>query len=250
MKKITILLLGIIFSFSITAQTLEEILQSHYEVMGYDQMKDLNTIEFTGKTVSQGMENEFTMTFYRPDRFRLEVPIQGQKMVQVYNQGEAWYIAPWTGSLDPQDMAGDQLKSMKKQTDFEGPLYNYEKKGNKVELLGTDDMEGSEVYKVKLIDEYEDETVYFIETENYVVLKEETVTNMRGEDVKSETFYSNFKPIGETDMIMAYNFEVRMNGNVVSTIIVEGVKLDPEVDVSIFEKPAPTATPVEEPADK
>lgn len=250
MKKITILLLGIIISISISAQDMDEILQSHYEVMGYEQMKDLNSLVFTGKTASMGMENEFTMTMKRPEMYRLEVPIQGQKMIQVYNKGEAWYIAPWTGSLDPQDVAGDQLKAMKKQTDFEGPLYNYEKKGNKVELIGADDMEGSEVFKIKLIDEFGDETMYFIDAENFVILKEENTTSMRGEDVKTETYYSNFKPYGDGDMIMAYSFEVRMNGQVASAITVESVELNPEVDEAIFAKPAPTPPAPEVPADK
>lgn len=250
MKKLTILLLGVLISFSTTAQNLNEILQSHYDVMGYDQMKEINSMVFTGKTVSQGMENEYTMTMLRPDRYRLEVPIQGQLMIQVYNQGVAWYIAPWTGSLDPQDMAGDQLKSMKKQSDMEGPLYNYKEKGSKVELVGTDDMEGSEVYKIKLIDEFEDETIYYMDAENFVVLKEESKTNMRGEEVTSETYYSNFKPIGDTEMIMAHSFEVRMGGQVMSTILVENIEIDPEIDLTIFDKPAPAEPPKEEPADK
>lgn len=250
MKKITMLVLTVLIGLSITAQNLDEILQSHYDVMGYDQMKEINSIVFTGKTVSQGMENEYTMTMLRPNRYHLEVPIQGQKMIQVYNDGAAWYIAPWTGSLDPQDMAGDQLKSMKKQSDIEGPLYDYEKKGNKVELLGTDDMEGSEVYKIKLTDEFSDETIYFMDAENFVVLKEESITDMRGDKVKSETYYSNFKPFGDAEMIMAYSFEVRMNGQVMSTILVENVEINPEVDLTIFDKPAPSAPAKEEPADK
>ena len=58
MKKITILFLGIIFTFSLTAQNIDEILQSHYEVMGYDQMKEINSMIFTGITSSQGMEKQ------------------------------------------------------------------------------------------------------------------------------------------------------------------------------------------------
>lgn len=250
MKKITLLLLGIVLTISISAQDLNEILQAHYEVMGYDQMTEINTLVFTGKSNSMGMENPYTMTMKRPDQYKLVVPIQGQKMIQVYNKGEAWYVAPWTGSLDPQDMTGDQLKQMKKQADFEGPLYNYADKGNKVELVGTEDMEGSEVYKIKLIDEFEDETTYFLDAENLVVLKEESKTNMRGEDVKSETYYSDFKPVGDTEMIMPYAFEVRINGQVMSRIEVETVELNPEVDVTIFDRPAPSAPAKEVPTDK
>ncbi len=44
-----------------------------------------------GKSIGQGMENDFTMWQKRPNSFRLEVDIQGAKMVQVFD-GEIWMV--------------------------------------------------------------------------------------------------------------------------------------------------------------
>lgn len=249
MKTITSLFIAILLSITANAQdlNLNEVLDNYYEVMGIEELDKVSTVIFKGKSVSQGMENEFTMTYLRPDKYRLDVPIQGQNMVQVFNNGEAWMIAPWTGSLETKDITGDQLKGMAKQADLTGELYNWKKKGNKVDLVGKEDFEGSEVYKIKCINKNEDETIYFIDAENFVILKEESTTTMRGEEVKSETFSSDYKPAG--DFIMAYNFSVSYGGQVVSQILIDEVIIDPEVDAGIFDKPAASITE-EAPADK
>ena len=168
-------------------------------------------------------------------------------MVQVYSNGEAWMIAPWTGSLEAKDITGDQLKGMEKQADITGELYKWKDKGYKVELVGKDEFEGTEVYKIKSIDKNEDETMYFVDAENFVILKEETTATMRGEEVTTETVSSDFKPVG--DFMMAHSFSVNYAGQVVSQILIEEVIIDPEVDASLFNKPVTSATE-DTPSDK
>jgi outer membrane lipoprotein-sorting protein len=240
MKNITILFIGLLLAYSMNAQdlSLDEVLANYYEVNGLESLDRHKTFIMKGKSVSQGMENNFTMTILKPDKYRMDVPIQGQNMVQVYNAGEAWMIAPWTGSLDPKDITGDQVKQMEKQSDLTGDLYNWKEKGNKVEMLENEDFEGSPVYRIKCIDKNEDESIYFIDAENFVVLKQENTTMMRGEEVKTATFPSDYKPVG--DFMMPHNFEVAYNEQVVSQILIEEVVLDPEIDESIFEKPEPS----------
>ena len=240
MKKLSTLLIGLIFTFSMNAQdlSLKEVLENYYEVTGLEEMASLKTLIMKGKSVNQGMENNYTMTQMMPGKYRLDVPIQGQNMIQVYNTGDAWMIAPWTGSLDPKDISGDQLKQMEKQSDPTGDLYNWKEKGNKLELIGKEDFEGSEVYKVKCIDKYEDEIVYFIDAENFVILKEESLTTMRGEEIKSETTVSDYKPV--SGMMLPHSYTVSYQGQVVTQILVDEFLLNPDVDASIFDRPAPT----------
>jgi len=247
MKKLPTLLIALLFSiFSTQAQdlSLEEILNNHYEVMGYSKLKDVKNTIMTGKSVNQGMETPFTIYNVTPNQYRLEVPIQGQMMIQVYNAGSAWMVAPWSGSSEPQDLPKEQLKAMERQADIEGPLYNYADKGNTAELLGKEDMEGSEIYKVKLTYEDGDYVTYYIDAEDFVILKEENTTNMRGQEVKSEIYYSDFKPIN--DMIMPFSFEVKMNGVVAQSVQVEDVKYNQEIDPTIFDKPVSKAAEAEE----
>jgi len=243
MKKLIYLLGGILFSFSLSAQdlSLDEILNNYYDVMGLNKLAKVKSMEIKGKSFNQGMEYNFTIINVVPKRSRLEVLVQGQTMVQVYNQGEAWMIAPWTGTLAPKDITGDQLKQMEKQTDITGELYNWKEKGSTVELLGKDDLEGSEVYKIKLTDKNGDETIYYIDAENFVILKTENTITMRGEPVKTESTSSDYKPV-EEGIIMAYSHTDSYNGQVVNTMTIDTVMLNPDVDLSIFDKPEVPAT--------
>ncbi len=248
MKRLNLLIVIVLISFlSLNAQdlTMDEVLANYYDVMGFDKLKDVKNVVMKGKSVNQGMETPFMITTVRPDKFRLEVEIQGQKMLQVYNEGIGWYVAPWTGSLDAQDLPAEQLKSMKRQADIEGPLYNYKEKGHTAEFLGKDDLDGSEIYKVKLTFDDGDAATYFIDAENFVVLKEESIVNMRGQEVKNEVIYSDFKPID--DMIMPFSFQIMMNGQVGQTINLETVEFDNNVDMKIFDKPEPVKTETEAP---
>ena len=243
MKKLIYLFVGVLFSFTLSAQdlSLDEILNNYYEVMGLDKLAKAKAVEIKGKSFNQGMEYDFTMTYVPPARYRLEVPIQGQKMIQVYDDGEAWLVAPWTGTLAPKDITGDQLKQMEKQSDITGELYNWKEKGSKVELLGKEDLEGSDVYKIKLTDKNGDETIYYIDAENYVILKTENTITMRGEPIKTESSLSDYKPV-EEGIIMAYSHTDSYNGQVVNTLTIDTVMLNPEVDLSIFKKPEVPAT--------
>ncbi|NOY51964.1 MAG: outer membrane lipoprotein-sorting protein [Chlorobi bacterium] len=244
MKKISTLIFAIIFaSIPTYAQdlSLDQILKNYYEVMGIDNLKDVSNMVMTGKSVNGGMETPFTIYNVRPDKYRLEVPIQGQLMLQVYNSGTGWMVAPWSGSLDAQDIPAEQLKSMKRQADMEGPLYNYKEKGNTVELIGKEDMEGSDVYKVKLTYPDGDNELYFIDSENFVILKVESTTNMRGQEVKSEMYFSDFKPEG--NMLMAHSFQVKMGGQISQSVVIEAVKYNTEIDSGIFNKPEPKPVP-------
>lgn len=247
MKRLNLLIATLLISFlSVNAQdlTIDEVLENYYEVMGFDKLKDINTVVMAGKSVNQGMETPFTVTTVRPDKYRLEIEIQGQKMIQVYNSGIGWFVAPWTGTLDAQDLPAEQLKPMKRQADIDGPLYNYKEKGHTAEFLGKDDLEGTEVYKIKLTYDDGDAGTYFIDAENFVVLKEESIMNMRGQEIKSEVLYSDFKPIN--DMIMPFSFQILMNGQVSQTINIENVEFDNKIDSGIFEKPAPAKVEVKE----
>ena len=246
MKKLATLLIGIFLAFSVNAQdlSLNDILENYYEVTGMDELAGLETVIMKGKSSNQGMENTFTITIMKPSKFRLDVPIQGQNMVQVYNNGSAWLVAPWTGSLDPKDLPDDETKRLEKQSDLTGDLYNWKEKGNKLELVGKEDFEGSDVYKIKCVDKNEDVTMYFIDAENFVVLKEESTITMRGEEMKTESTLSDYKEVSK--MVLPHAISTSYQGQVVSQIMVDEYILNPKIDASLFEKPAPKSVTGEE----
>jgi outer membrane lipoprotein-sorting protein len=139
-----------------SAETLEEILAKNLEVRGgKDAILAVQTTRSTGTmrmggSAAGALEVPFTAEFKRPNKVRIEFTMQGMTAVQAYDGEVGWSIMPFLGKTEAEEMAEDQLKDIKEQADFDGVLVNYEEKGHAVELMGTEEVDGTPAYKVKV----------------------------------------------------------------------------------------------------
>ena len=236
MKNLITLIFAFTFSIiGLQAQDLQEILDSHFETIGQENFIKHKTMTAKGKSIQQGMETDFTVWHKRPDSFRLEVDIQGATMVQVFDGEKGWYIAPWTGSTDPIEMSGWQLDAFAREADFDGMLYNYEEKGYKAELIGAEDMEGTEVFKIKLSGDDGNIYYHYIDSENFVLLKKTSKMKMGDSEIETDTYFSNYKE--KDGIVLAYSVENRTNGQTASQVNIVEVIFDVDIDDSIFAMP-------------
>jgi hypothetical protein len=242
-------LIFLIFSFfaisTLSAQDLQEVLKNHYETIGMDKLHQVNNMVTKGSINQMGMDMTYTVTITRSGKMYLEVPIQGMTMIRAYDGQVAWMTAPWTGSSDPIVLGEFETKAMKTQVDIDGMLYDYEAKGYTVEFLGKEDMDGTPVYVIKLTDTSGDVYTYYIDAENFVILKAKSLLNYQGSKIEGETFMSNYKPVD--GIIMPFSMESKMNGQLQSVITVNEYLFNQEVNDSIFIKPEPQPKPQAEP---
>jgi hypothetical protein len=101
-------------------------------------------------------------------------------------------------------------------------------------------MNGTPVFKIKLIKDKADEYIYYIDAEKYIILRTDIKTNVQGTDVNSSTSYSNFKLV--EGILFPHIMESKMHGEVVSKIEFKTFIIDEPVDNAIFAKPAPPKT--------
>ncbi len=136
MKKtiITIISLAIFTVGSAYAQDLQKILDKYFKTIGQEKILKVETIVSTGRTLQMGMEMPFKTITKRPNKAYMEVDIQGVKMVMAFDGKNGWAIQPWTGSADPIDLVGPELRPVKEISDMDGGLWNYEEKGHQLEL--------------------------------------------------------------------------------------------------------------------
>jgi len=239
MKKIfsTLFALCMVFTLNLQAQNLEEILENHFDVVGQEKLATINTLKMTGNVVQGGMELPFVMYMSRPLKIKMEISIQGQQMIQAFDGESGWYINPMAGTLDPQDMGPDMVKDMKEQADFDGDLYNYEEKESTLEFTGTEEAEGTEVYKLKLTKKNGDVSNYFIDTETYIVLKTTAKRLIQGVEVESETILGNYQMLD--GMAFPFSISTGMNGQVGAEIVITEVVFEVEIGDDFFAKPTP-----------
>ncbi len=245
MKKLLsltfVILIAAFFTF-VNGQDLSEILDQHFSVVGQEKLAEVKTITVYGKIMQMGMEIPFVQRMKKPSMFRMEADIQGQQMVQAFDGENGWCIFPWI-SLDPQDLTGAQLKQAKEQTDIEGELYNWKEKGHQAEYMGTEDVEGTETHKIKLTKKEGDEIFYYIDSESYVILKETRKMTVQGSEIEIESFPGNYEVFD--GIVFPMSIKTNTMGQE-TEILFDSVKIDLELDDSIFVRPAPEETEVKE----
>ena len=217
-------------------ESLDEILEAHFEVVGQENLADVQTIKQTGTVLTQGLSIPMTMMLKRPNMMRINANIGGAEAVfMAYDGTNGWAIQPWTGTIDPIDLPEDQLKEAMQQADLDGPLFNYEEKGHSLELEGTEEVEGTETYKLKLTMKSGDVLYYFLDTEAYVPIKITSKTTMEGQEFEQEQFLSNYKMVD--GFAVAHSIETKVMGNTALQITVNEVIVNPEIEDSYFKKP-------------
>lgn len=236
MKKLTLSVLILFCAFllnSVSAQTLDEILNKHFKAVGQEKLVAAESFIIKAKLSQMGMEFPMEMKIKKPNKFRVEMEMQGQKFIQAYDGNKGWMIAPML-SPEPQELAGDQLKQAISQSDMEGELYKYKKKGSSAEFVGKVNVDGSEAYRIKLVDKDKNSKYYFIDAETYLVKKVKAKIEAMGQTVDVETRMEDYREIDGIKMAMVVESDSPM-GTVVITM--EEIEINGKINDAIFIQP-------------
>ena len=222
--------------------TLDEVIAAHFEAIGgADNLKAVQSARLAGHmSMGPGAEVPFTMIFARPEKLRLEFTMQGMTAVQAYDGETAWSIMPFMGKTEPEVMAEDQAKNIKEQADFDGPLMDWKEKGHQVELMGLEETEGTEAYKLKITLANGDVRYYYLDSEYFVPIKQEGKTTMQGNEVEFETILSDYKEVD--GLMFPFSIESRPKGAPAGQVItIDSIELGVEVSDGEFAMPEPAA---------
>jgi len=236
MKKLALTLfviLGVLLSGNIKAQSLREILDKHFEAVGQKKLIDKKNYVIKARIEQMGMELPMTMKMKRPNKFRMEMEMQGQKMIQVYNGEKGWVLAPWI-SPEPQALEGPQLRQAMEQADIDGELYNYEEKGHTADLIGKVKLGDNEVYRIKLTTKDGIVKNYYIDADTYLITTVKSTVNAQGQEVEVEQSMGDYDDIG--GVLIARKIESKTPMGI-AKIIIEQISFDDEIDDAIFDKP-------------
>jgi outer membrane lipoprotein-sorting protein len=239
MKKTLLSVCALLVAVAASAQTADEIIDKHIKALGgIEKLKAIQSVKATGKVKAGPMEFPAVMLKSRPDNFRLDFTVQGMTGTQAYDGTTGWAVMPFMGKKDPEKMDEDMQKSMKDEADFDGPLVDYKAKGNKVELLGKEDVEGSPAYKLHLTTKSGTESNLYIDAETYLAIKSESKRKVQGQEVESETVIGDYKEVD--GLLMPHSMESRRKGapaGATQAIVIEKYELNAKVDGAQFKMP-------------
>jgi hypothetical protein len=133
------------------------------------------------------------------------------------------------------------MRSIVEDADFDEPLINYREKGNKVEMTGMDQIEGTDVYKLRVTLKSGDVRTYYMDTDYFVPIKIDEKRTVRGTETEIETTLGDYKEVN--GWFMPFALESGVKGQDKGKITFDKIEANVPIDDSRFAKPVVGAQP-------
>jgi photosystem II stability/assembly factor-like uncharacterized protein len=225
-----------------TTPTADEIIARYAQrIGGADRIRLIQSIRRSGRFYGGGgFEAEVTNENKRPNKVREEITFGGMTGVTSFDGKSGWKIEPWGGKKDAETLGEDENKGIIEDAEFDDPLFNYQARGNKVELIGTDQIEGTDVYKLKVtLASNGDVRTYYLDAESCVPIKYEVKRTVRGAENSFEVELGDYKPV--QGVLFPFSFAIGAKGSSSANkqqYSWERITLNVEVDDRRFARPA------------
>ncbi len=196
LSRILVAVLAIGWSSGAFAQTAEELVAKNIQAKGgLEKIKAIQSVRMSGPQDNDGFKAAVTQENKRPDLVRETFALQGMTSIQAYDGASGWQVRPFGGRKDPELMGEEDLRSLLLDADFDGPLVDYKEKGNKVESLGHDIVDGDDAYKLKVTLKNGDIIYYYLDPDTFLEIRKEQQLFLRGSVQEFEVNLGSYKPV-------------------------------------------------------
>jgi len=220
------------------SQSADELVNKNIQAKGgIDKIKAIKSVRITGKlrggggfTAALGQENQ------RPNLVRETFALQGMTAVTAYDGATGWQSQPVEGHKDPELVGEDDLKGLILDADFDGPLVDYKEKGNTVEFLGHDVVDGDDALRLKVTLKDGDIVYYYLDPDTYLAIRKEVQEFISGSVRESVMEMGSYKPVA--GVMYPYSISQGSKANpAAQTTTVEKIEVNVPIDPSDFAVP-------------
>lgn len=221
--------------------SLDQVLARHIAARGgMTKIKAIQSLKSSGHIEIGPMVLELTIE--NPRRaFRSDTSMQGVTKTEAFDGGHGWIIDPFTKgpAAKAESMSGDQLKQMVLQIDFDGPLVDYRRKGNRVALMGMQQAHGRDAYALKVSLKDGDELTSFIDAKTFMEIEVINNAVSQGKTVEVETTLGDYRAVN--GVMLPFSLDIRPKGQPQGMkILLDKVEANMPMDPARFRMPPMT----------
>lgn len=227
------------FSVCMFAQTADELVAKNLQAKGgLEKIKALKSIRMTAILDAGGFRAELGLESQRPNLIRQTFSVQGMTQVTAYDGNSGWQINPFQGRKDPELLGDEQLRNLVEDADFDGPLVDAQAKGNKIEYVGHDLVDGDDVYKLKVTLKNGDIFYYSLDPDTYIEIQVEKQRFVRGAVRESVTLLGSYKPVNGVMFPFSVISGPKSNPESGGKVTVTKIEANVNIDEKDFKTPA------------
>lgn len=201
---------------------------------GYEKLKAVKSLKITAKYVQRGRETPVILTIKRPNFIYAELLFPTSPMICGYDGKTAWWFNRAQLS-EPQTLTAEEALIFTRYADFGDLFVDYEQKGQKIELIGIEDMDGQKAHKLKISSQNGIIRYVYLDAKNFHDVKE-SYKSKDEKDFGMEVIFKDFRAI---DGVM-FPFYHDITGE---QTIIERIEMNVDIDDSIFKMPQKTGQP-------
>jgi hypothetical protein len=144
--------------------------------------------------------------------------------------------------MNPDPMSEEDLKNISEESDFDGPLVDYRRKGNQVVLMGKDKVEDNDVWRLRLTTKSGDVRYYLFDGGTFLLLKWEGKRRVETKEFPVESYFHDYRSVDG----MKFAFAIDSGSSaaeITQKIAIDKIELNVPIDDAEFAKPATPAAP-------
>jgi len=223
-------LLALVSVLTVRSQTLDEVIDKYLAAMGgKDKLLALNSIVMEGSMNFNGQSLPVKITQLNNKALRVDITINGMANYTIQTKDSGWNYFPIQGQKKAEATPPAVVKEAVDALDIQSVLLNYKDKGHTVVLVGKDDVDGTECFKIKVTTKSGMEQTFFIDPANYYIIKQIIKTKANGQEQEQPQNLSDYKKLDN-----GYVFPFSMTGFGPGELKITKIDVNPKIDESIF----------------
>jgi hypothetical protein len=221
-------ILALVFAQFAQAQTVDDIISKHIAALGgKENLSKIQNTVMEGSLNIQGTEIALTLIQVHNKLNRQDINAMGMHGFDMLTDKEGWQYMPFQGMQKPEPKTADEVKESQSDLDIAGPLVDYAAKGHKVELMGKEDVDGTECYKIKASLASGKEVSFFIDPASSMIIRIKEKRKMNGQEIELQTDFSDYKDV--EGVKMAYSISQQFG-----TVLISSIKVNQTIPETVY----------------
>lgn len=175
----------------------------------------------------------FVLELKRPHKSRLELRFGGDTAVQVFDGKAGWKLRPFLGRREVEPFTPEELRQAAQQTALDGPLIDFAANAKKLELAGTEPVEGHDAFKIKVTTREGEIRNIWVDTRTHLEVMIDGTRRLDGKPRPVWTHYRDYRSVG--GLMIPHLIETMVDSVPGSEkIVIENVVVNPALADSRF----------------
>jgi len=222
---------------TVHAQSVDDILATYFEATGgLTNWKNIKSLKTTGKMMQGGMEFPAVSQMKAPNKYRMDITVQGQTIVQAYDGKDAWMINPMMQIMEPKKLTEQEAAAFANKP-IESEFIDYKSKGHQVELGESEEVNGMACYQLKLTKKDGTVEYHFFDKDTGVPLMVRVIAPegpMKGQPI--ESYIGDYDTVG--GFLMPFTVTTKVQGQTMMEIKYDKYEVNGNIDDAVFSMPA------------